>query len=254
LQSDIATLQLCPFATSLMIHWLIQTQAAHPDLARGVPPVGLLSAVETAVFAKLKSEKRRRDWLLGRWTAKQLIQTVVWQEKGEEIAFVDFSVLAGADGAPEVHCQLPIDDCQLTISISHAHETAFCVVVQRSSWPLGADIEWVEPRSDNFVADYFTVTEQEMIAQVDLDKRDLLITAVWSAKEAALKAIHQGLKVDTRCVSCLPNLTMTDDGWMPIVVQWDSRRIQNAPSLNSWWRQHKNFVLTITADLNPQLN
>ncbi len=240
-----------------MIHWLIQTPAAHPDLVRGVPPDGLLSVAETAVFNTLKTEKRRRDWLLGRWTAKHLIQTVIKQEEGEELALEDFSVLAGADGAPEINCQLPIVNPstgsgqvgQWSISISHAHETAFCAVVQRPSWPLGADIEWVEPRSERFVADYFTVAEQETIAQADLDKRSLLVTAVWSAKEAALKAIHQGLKVDTRCVSCLPNLTMTDDGWMPIVVQWDAMRIQNAPPLNGWWRQHKNFVLTITADL-----
>ena len=230
-----------------MIHWLLQTRAAHPDLARGVPPVSLLSAAETAVFNALKTEKRRRDWLLGRWTAKQLIQTVVKQEKDVAIALEDFSILAGADGAPIINSQWPIVNGQWSISISHARETAFCALVEQPSWPIGADIEWIEPRSERFVTDYFTKVEQALVAETGSERRDLLVTAVWSAKEAALKAIHQGLKVDTRCVTCLPNLAMTDDDWMPFVMQWDPRRIQNPPTLHGWWRQHNNFVLTITA-------
>ncbi len=262
MREGLLTPQLCPFATLHMIHWLIQTQAAHSDLARGVPPVGLLSGVETAVFNALITEKRRRDWLLGRWTAKQLIQAVVKQEKGEEIALQDFSILAGTDGAPEINSQLPMVSGQWSISISHARDVAFCALVQRPSWPLGVDIEWIEPRSKRFVADYFTAAEQEMIAQADLDKRSLdkhsldkqsldkqslLVTAVWSAKEAALKAIHQGLKVDTRCVSCLPHLQTIDDEWQSIAVQWDTKRIRNAPALQGWWRPYQNFVLTMTA-------
>lgn len=38
--------------------------------------MGLLTPAEQAVFEGLKSDKRRRDWLLGRWTGKRLVQAL----------------------------------------------------------------------------------------------------------------------------------------------------------------------------------
>ena len=65
-----------------MIHWLLQSTDAHPDLARGHPPVGLLCKLEHARLSNLTIDKRRREWLLGRWTAKQLLQAYLEQETG----------------------------------------------------------------------------------------------------------------------------------------------------------------------------
>lgn len=232
-----------------MIHWLVQTTAAHPDLARGLPPAGLLSETEQARFAALRTAKRRQDWLLGRWTAKELLQQIVRQQDGATFPFTAFEIVAGDDGAPVATWHRPQRDARWSISLSHSENVAFCAAVERAQWPLGADIERVAPRTAAFAADYFTAAEQALAAQTEGGARDLLVTAVWSAKESALKAIHQGLKVDTRCVSCLIEpVAEAPTTWTAFAVAWERERLATAvPQLCGWWRGWGHFVLTITA-------
>ena len=52
----------------------------------------------------------------------------------------------------------------VTISISHRDGIAICAVTAGNVM-LGCDLELVETRSTAFIADYFTKTEQELIAQ-----------------------------------------------------------------------------------------
>ena len=46
-------------------------------------PAGLLSAAELERMGQFTAEKRRREWLLGRYTAKQLVQRYLDQETGQ---------------------------------------------------------------------------------------------------------------------------------------------------------------------------
>lgn len=235
-----------------MIHWLIQHAETHPDLALGVPPADLLSAQEHAVFDALKTAKRRHDWLLGRWTAKHLVQQVLWQQ-GDDVLLSAVSVLAAPDGAPQLdNQQLPALD-RMSISISHSQQTGFCAAVTQTAWPLGADIERIEPRSPGFVAGYFTEEEQARVAQTAPLLRPMLATAVWSAKESALKAIRQGLRLDTRCVACLlAPVAVPPLDWVPFEIEWDARYLGSLagttmPTLTGWWRTQGDFVLTLAA-------
>ena len=54
---------------------------------------------------------------------------------------------------------------QVTISLSHRSGAAICAVAP-AGVDLGCDLEVIEPRSEAFVADYFTVDEQALVAQV----------------------------------------------------------------------------------------
>jgi hypothetical protein len=77
-------------------------------------------------------------------------------------------------------------------------------------------------------------------------------TAIWSAKEAALKAIHQGLKVDTRSVSCLIQAQDNPpESWTPFAVHWDQQRLNRPlPPLAGWWRATETYILTLVTDTN----
>lgn len=198
-----------------MIHWLVQSVVDHPDLAAGRPPAGLLSPAEQERYAGYLNPKRRRDWLLGRWTAKRLIQAHYAAASGFQPALDSFTVTQDSDGAPYVvscHPALsgaPEDDVParlpLALSISHSHGYAFCAVCCTNAHPihLGADLELVEPRGAGFVHDYFTAEEQHALASAPPALADLLVTATWSAKESVLKALRLGLRVDTRTVQCM---------------------------------------------------
>jgi 4'-phosphopantetheinyl transferase len=255
-----------------MIHWLVQSANSYPDSPDGVVLDGVLHPREQAKFATLKTEKRRQDWLLGRWTAKQLIGAVVAQETGEKLPLDAIEVRNGAMGEPIVNCELGIVNGErfaiqaqspilrqaqdkvsnlqslISLSISHSHAHAFCALVEKPDWPLGADIEQIEGRSAEFVADYFTKEEQMLVNQASEEMRDVAITAVWSAKEAALKALHLGLTVDTQSVACLiePVGAKRPLTWTPFTIHCDNTRLpQPAPPLTGWWRTYKNFVLTL---------
>ncbi len=230
-----------------MIYWLLQSAIHNPDLAAGRPPAGLLSGTEARLFDTLKTDKRRRDWILGRWTAKQLLQRMMVADRGCAWPFDAFTIYNRDNGAPAVFSPLA-KTLDLTLSISHAGTMAFCATVPRANWPLGADLERVEARDDAFVADFFTAPEISLIASAPAAQRDTLITAIWSAKEAALKALQLGLTVDTRAVSCDLGPSLPAPGqWLPLTYALDPERLGRRPPLAGWWALAPGFALTLAA-------
>lgn len=233
-----------------MIHWLVQTTQNHPGLMQGVPPQGLLAPVEADKFASLKTEKRRRDWLLGRWTAKHLVQQVL-NEHGQPTDLNQLAVRNRKTGEPYLELLSSFDSNEFpyTISISHSANHAVCAVTERPFWPIGIDLEQIESRADSFVEAYFTDDEQALINQTPFHMQDTLITAMWSAKEAALKALHLGLRADTRAVNCLIQPEAERPlNWTPFTIQLDTAKLGYPPTLLGWWRVVDNFVLTMAAE------
>jgi len=228
-----------------MIYWLMQTQAEMPETERYLAEY--LGEAEREKLALLRVDKRRRDWLLGRWTAKRLLQRVIWEASKVTVSLDLITIDNNADGVP--FFQSSVSNLQCSISISHGHGRAFAAAVVKPDWPLGADLELVAPRPAGFVRDYFTEAEAELVQRVNGAGRDRLVTAVWSAKEAVLKALCLGLSVDTRAVSCLLEVGEGGTaGWRPFAIHLDKARLPRpAPDLAGWWRADGDFVLTLAA-------
>ena len=161
-----------------------------------------LTTDELAHWRGLRTAKRRNDWLLGRHAAKRLIMGVVEQETERPLLPNQIAVLPHADGWPIV--TVP-DGPPLALSISHSQNRAFCAVMVGDGRALGADVEAIAERSPAFIEDYFTPLERQFLAAARPEQRVALVNAIWSGKEAALKAIRRGLAEDTRLVSCLPH-------------------------------------------------
>jgi 4'-phosphopantetheinyl transferase len=175
----------------MKVYWLEQTEADVP-----VSPEWL-SASESAHLNALRVPKRRSDWRLGRWTAKRALSAYL-KAPGDLHSLADIEIRPAASGAPEVF--VAGQPAVASISLSHSNGTALCVAATFGT-ALGCDLELVEPRSDAFVADYFTSDEQALIAQASAAQRPWLLALLWSAKESALKALHEGLRLDTRSVA-----------------------------------------------------
>jgi 4'-phosphopantetheinyl transferase len=212
------------------------------------PPDGdeWLSAAEAARLATLRVAKRRQEWRLGRWTAKQLVRGVM-AERGVWLESADIPIATLPSGAPTIDRP----DLPFELSISHRRGRALCAIAPREGGPIGADIEQVAPRLPGFAAEYFTEEEQAQVAAVsaDADQRDLLITALWSAKEAALKALQVGLTVSTRTVSCLAHGVPSAE-WAPLRISvnpalWPRDSEPPPALLRGWWRSDPPFVLTL---------
>ena len=239
-----------------MIHWLVQSANAAPEIGQGVAPAALLSEAEAARLAELTVVKRRRDWLLGRWTAKELVRTVLAEQFSVPVAPADVIVMADPDGAPFVALAtdcgpLPQGRQPWSLSISHSRGVAFCALMlnqEGDAHAIGADIEFIEARADNFVRDFFTADEMALVRQASPGGYDALVTAVWSAKEAVLKALRTGLRLDTRQVQCLiPGPLSVTDAWTPFTPTVAHAAAPQA-RWSGWWRrpvEYAEFVLTL---------
>lgn len=258
-----------------MIHWLLQSLDDCPEILYGDGTPAWLGAAEQERLRQLKVEKRRRDWLLGRWTAKNLVQSYVTQTTGESLALDAIFIGVDADGAPYVRCKerLPV-----SLSISHSHGVAFCGLVENKrlrdyaiegleigdwrlpdsaqpptpqspnlpiSCSLGCDIEFIEPREPSFVSSFFTAEEMAAVAAAGRNQ-DVLITAIWSGKEAVLKALREGLRIDTRRITCrFDPFDAPPQEWSPFTVKVDDGIAAQFPGVwSGWWCYAQNFVMT----------
>jgi len=181
------------------------------------PGEAWLTPSEREVLADLRLAKRRGDWLLGRWAAKRAVGSAL----GDTRAFAgdatvagaaDVEILAGEDGRPRVRVGVPSEGGAraLRLSISHAGGVGFAAALQGET-PLGCDVEVVEPRSEAFVADYLTGHEAAAVRSAGPAHAALVANLVWSAKESALKALGEGLRLDTRTVE----VEVPPGGWGP---------------------------------------
>lgn len=215
------------------------------------PPVGppeWLNPDEAGIWQALRSDKRRHDWLLGRRTAKQLVMDLIFEGSGRQLSLEDIVILPHEDGWPIVTIPTLGDDAPvISLSISHSRDRALCAAVEDKDRPLGVDIEFIEPRSVAFVEEYYTQLEQRFLSAAPVEQLDVLTNAIWSGKEAALKAIRRGLAEDTRIVSCLPHPQMdTPTEWLPMRIEGNKERIERRmPDLSGRWRRIDSFVLTL---------
>src|SRR5579864_1651730 len=176
------------------VYWLEQSEADVPA------ENNWLSANEAACLTGLRFAKRRCDWRLGRWTAKLALSICVDVPSTIEV-FKKIEIRPAQSGAPEIF--FANQPAPVTISLSHRDGIAACAVAI-SGVDIGCDLESVEPRSDAFVGDYFTIEEQALVARASAVNRPRLLALLWSAKESALKALHEGLRLDTRSVTVSP--------------------------------------------------
>jgi phosphopantetheinyl transferase len=229
-------------------------------------PPAFLSASEQRTYERLRFPKRREEWLLGRWTAKQLLRRSLESYRDLALSAIDIGV--DPDGAPYLSVQgegrLPA-----SLSISHRAGRAVCALSPALSPSIGVDLERVEPRSKAFVEDFYTAGEAARAWARAPEVRDTLITAMWSVKEAVLKAFREGLRVDTRAVevqhvagleadaarageaSPPPALPLhrvgdgaTSERWQPVQV---ACTVRGALRVAAWWRPEGDSVLAMAA-------
>jgi 4'-phosphopantetheinyl transferase len=232
------------------IYWLEQTE---PD----VPATNQwLCANEISRLSAMRIPKRRADWRLGRWTAKHAVAACL-NLPADLPALADIEIRAAISGAPEI--VLNNQPADIAISLSHRAGTALCTVAPVGA-TFGCDLELIEPRSDAFVADYFTVDEKAIIHRTSDEERALLMALLWSGKESALKALRVGLRLDTICMCVslidwpqrsaerepiLPEAT-NPDAWRPLQVRYSVGQV-----FGGWWRLQNGLVRTVVS--NPPL-
>lgn len=196
-----------------------------------------LTVPEAERLASFPYAKRRSEARLGRWTAKNAVARVLhlggWRGQLDGIV-----IRNAADGAPEVF--LADTPAPFRISMTDRADWAVCVVTQEGAdVDVGCDLEVVEPRSRQFVRDWFTPLERDLV--YGGDDADLLANLVWSAKESALKVLRTGLRRDTRSVE-VRLFADERDGWNRMEIHSVEGSV-----FPGWWRRAGAFVFTFAA-------
>jgi 4'-phosphopantetheinyl transferase len=217
-----------------MVSWLIRS---HADLPAGD---AWLTARERRTAAGLRVRRRRRDWRLGRFTAKAAVAACL------SVAPERVEILPAPDGAPEAW--VDGERAPVSVSISHRAGRALAVVAQAPD-VVGCDLERVEPRSGAFVREWLSPAEHGLLAAHADTERARLANLVWTAKEAAAKVRREGLRLDVRHAVVAPADAGADDGaWRALRVDWGDGRAPTA----GWWRTEPGWVMTIAGDPAPR--
>lgn len=205
-----------------------------------------LSEEELARVETLRFPKRRDEWILGRITAKRLLRACI-----PELAKTKYQRLTIANrpsGAPYV--ALDGSSLALQVSISHRQGMAAAAVTSSPDIGLGIDLEWVEERDPSFYSDYFTPAEFELLPASPAGERARIGTLIWSAKEAMLKALGQGLRLDTRSVEVLRIAKDIHEGWGELKVRVPA---VSSAAWQGYWQQIDNTICTIAVAGSPAI-
>jgi 4'-phosphopantetheinyl transferase len=197
---------------------------------------------ERLVLAGLRLAKRRRDWRLGRWTAKTAVAALL------DVPLGEIEVFAAFDGAPEVR----IDGAPAPVSLSISHRAGRALAAVWSRGAIGCDLELIEPRSDAFVSEWLAPREQALVAAAAADDRARLVNLLWTAKEAASKVHREGLRLDFRDATADVGQGCGDAAkWQPLTVSWahHSRCAQSTTA--GWWRHEPGWVIAVAAEPAP---
>lgn len=160
----------------------------------------ILTQEEYNYYKSLKTPKRAEEWLAGRLAVKKVVARLL--EKSSENAATLSNVVIHQDelGKPTVEIRETPDARKYEISLSHSNGFVAAAATDSSVFRgIGIDIERVKPRSKAWVEDYFT--EEEKRAAEDSQDKWAYLTALWSLKEASLKALGIGLRIDLQDVN-----------------------------------------------------
>lgn len=196
-----------------------------------------LSPEEQSLCSRLRFQKRRNDWLLGRWTAKCALAAHLQLDAA---LFPHIAILPESSGAPVV--TIGQSPAGISISISHRAGRGF-VVVGAPNVPVGADLEFVESHGPIFAQDYFTPEEIGRLEQAHDPEPEAVIALIWSGKESALKLRQLGLNADTRCVSIrVSRASVPNTNWRHF-----NATFVDGKSYGGWWERSGDWVRTQVA-------
>lgn len=231
---------------------LLQSTAAAAEMAAGQPPAGLLHPLEEAQLAELRLPRRRRHWLIGRWAAKHLLHTYLAETLAAAPALSQILIANDPRGAPYAalagpDAAIPPRLLPLSLSISHTGHWGLAALCPQAAAAVGADIEQVTRLEPRLVEAICTPGELAQVRARPHDQQDLLITALWSGKEAALKALGAGLSGGIRQIDC----TLPAE---PPAGEWAELGLDAARDLlaglagarfRAWQRLEGEFVITL---------
>ncbi len=157
--------------------WCVELDAA----GEGAALAACLSEEERERAGGLRSGAHQRRFVVARGMLRRLLGRYLDRDPGA----VTFS--RGAHGKPF------LQEGGLHFNVSHTRELALYAIAQ--SREVGVDVEWMRPQiaHEPIAARFFSLEEQEALAQVPDEERRTAFYHIWTRKEAYVKARGDGI-------------------------------------------------------------
>lgn len=149
-----------------------------------------LTSREVERFEQFKVESRKQDWLIGRWTAKSLVQEFLTSIEDSVINKQQIEISKGDHDEPLISVgDKPRSD--LCLSLSHSNGNAYVGITQiESEGRIGVDIEKIRIVHYKLAERILSPFEKRQLNTQFPSNQDEGLILYWSLKEAAYKCIR----------------------------------------------------------------
>ena len=191
----------------------------------------LLTAGEREIWqmGERTDDRRKREWLAGRIAAKDAVRLLMERHNGVVLGPRDIEIARSAEGRPFVRgLEKWLADGSLFVPVSISHTQGMAValaVLTRSDTTVGIDAEKIERREAGFEEMVFSAEELADLHGFKGLERDVEVTRLWCAREAAAKVLGsglsgalRGLRVE-RCKRASEHLAVSPVGYAVGVAQ-----------------------------------
>jgi 4'-phosphopantetheinyl transferase len=142
-----------------------------------------LGPLETAYFSTLRSERRQKSYLLGRYAAKLALREPLSEPNPKGI-----EILKGVFEQPIVHSERKGG---WGVTISHSESLAVCLAFP-AGHPFGVDVERIDQARQETIRSQLSPQEIAWVESAPIDGQRVA-TALWASKEALSKVLTTGL-------------------------------------------------------------
>ncbi len=163
----------------------------------------LIRIVRTQHSTKTNILSRAAESALAHRAASQVI-SALWN--GEPA--LSFEVIKDALGKPRVNIDCDGTQSACPISWAHAYPYALAAGIRNESMDIGADIERVRRFRREVITAFLTDRECAHVLEREEATRAYHTTLTWSIKEAILKSIGLGLRLNPRRIDVTEALTL----------------------------------------------
>ena len=156
----------------------------YPELCTGISECFCLNEINR--YKHYKYEKRKRNYLIGRYACKLAASHYL-----HELDLSQIEIVSAIVEYPIVK-HLSIDTPEITLSHCDPHAIA---IAHEAGHVVGIDLEKKDPTKTRIFQREMTKAEIQLCKEFAKESTDILCNMVWTAKEAISKAIKCGLMV-----------------------------------------------------------
>lgn len=163
---------------------------------RCLPLGDYLSLGEIALYEQIPVS-RQKDRLVGRYSAKRVLQEYMKREYTRDVALKDIIITSHPRTGVSFMISGDTLEWPMYLSISHCNERGVAVL---APVPIGVDIEEIRIFREETLCAFLTHREKAFLCNVSGRDNPLVATLFWSLKEGYLKALGKGIIIHPQTV------------------------------------------------------